>query len=101
MLVASVLPFVLHGCSIPLQETRGRGVVRVSVRLWPRSGADLRRGRKGNAMVDRLGGLGVLALVFVVGCVVAAVYKGSVFPAIVAIPGMIYLIVRLFATPST
>ena len=52
-------------------------------------------------MIDRLGGLGVLALVFVVGCVVAAVYKGSVFPAIVAIPGVIYLVVRLFATPST
>jgi hypothetical protein len=51
-------------------------------------------------MFNRLGGLGVLALMFVVGCVVVAVYRGSVFPAILAIPGVIYVAVRMFATSS-
>ncbi len=47
-------------------------------------------------MFDRLGGLGALALVFVVGCVVAAIVKGTVFPALVAIPGLVYVATRMF-----
>jgi len=47
-------------------------------------------------MMDRLGGIGMVALLFVVGCVVAAWYKNSLIPAVIAVPGLIFVLVRLF-----
>ncbi len=54
--------------------------------------------RKGVSMLSRLGALGILALVFAAGCFVASLYQQSWLPAIVGIPGAIYVLVRLFRT---
>jgi len=47
-------------------------------------------------MFARLGGFGTLALLFVVGCVVATVHQGTALPAILAVPGLIYVLFLLF-----
>ncbi len=49
-------------------------------------------------MISRLGGLGSLALLFAAGCFVAALYGKSLFPALVGLPGAIFVLVRLFRT---
>jgi len=47
-------------------------------------------------MFDRLGVPGVLAGLFLIGCVCAAAYKGSVVAIVAGIVAAIYLAIRLF-----
>lgn len=47
-------------------------------------------------MLDRLGVLGLLAALVVVGCVFAAVFQKSLVAVIVAIAAAIYVAARIF-----
>ncbi len=49
-------------------------------------------------MINRLGGLGTLALLFAAGCFVAALYQKSLFPALLGLPGAVFVVVRFFRT---
>ena len=53
------------------------------------------------SMLARLGGLGILALLFLVGCVGAAILQRSIVAWIVAVPAAIFVCTRLFRSSDS